>query len=284
MDNFHGSYQNSAGSGDVGQMATDFNRLSQTIGSNVQKILQNVSSMQRMIANIGTPQDNQQLQTQLHQIQHYTRQLAQDTSKHIKQLNDYADPGNIATSVPASELRQWKLQRERLTNDFTKALNNFQAAQRSAAQKEKDIVKKAKHSGQGGLQGPTRSGNPLIDMDEGNQNTTETVMRQQQIQEEDYNIEQLEEREKAIRQLESDIVDVNTIFKDLATMVHEQGEIVDSIEANVESTTVRVHEGTDQLRQAELYKNKARKKKVILAAVGVTILVILIAIIAWQAN
>ena len=33
-----------------------------------------------------------------------------------------------------------------------------------------------------------------------------------------------------------------------------QGEIVDSIEANVESTTVRVHEGTDQLRQAELYK------------------------------
>ena len=33
-----------------------------------------------------------------------------------------------------------------------------------------------------------------------------------------------------------------------------QGEIVDSIEANVESTTVRVHEGADQLRQAELYK------------------------------
>ena len=179
MDNFQGSYQNGAGGGEVGQMGTDFNRLSQTIGSNVQKILQNVSSMQRMIANIGTPQDNQQLQTQLHQIQHYTRQLAQDTSKHIKQLNEYGDQANISTSVPASELRQWKLQRERLTNDFTKALNNFQAAQRSAAQKEKDIVKKAKHSGQGGLQAPSRGGNPLIDMDEGNQNTTETVMRQQ---------------------------------------------------------------------------------------------------------
>ena len=33
-----------------------------------------------------------------------------------------------------------------------------------------------------------------------------------------------------------------------------KGEIVDSIEANVESTTVRVHEGADQLRQAEMYK------------------------------
>jgi len=252
MDNFQGSYQNGAGSGDADQTSTDFHRLGQTIGSNVQKILQNVSSMQRMIANIGTPQDNQQLQTQLHQIQHYTRQLAQDTSKHIKQLNEHGDRANISTSVSASELRQWRLQKERLTNDFTKALNSFQAAQRAAAQKEKDIVKKAKHSGPSGLQAPARGGNPLIDMEENNQNTTESVMRQQQLQEEDYNIEQLEERENAIRQLESDIVDVNTIFKDLATMVHEQ--------------------------------NKARKKKVILSVVGVTLLVIIIAIIAWQAN
>ena len=48
--------------------------------------------------------------------------------------------------------------------------------------------------------------------------------------EEEQNIEELQERERSIRQLESDIVDVNTIFKDLATMVHEQGEMVDSIE------------------------------------------------------
>ncbi len=53
---------------------------------------------------------------------------------------------------------------------------------------------------------------------------------------------------------QSDILDVNTIFKDMATLVHDQGEIVDSIEANVESTHVRVQEGTEQLRQAETYK------------------------------
>ena len=49
---------------------------------------------------------------------------------------------------------------------------------------------------------------------------------------------------------------MNTIFKDLATLVHEQGEVIDSIEANVESTHVRVQEGTEQLRQAETYKVK----------------------------
>ncbi len=71
-----------------GVREADFQKLAQNIGTNIQKILQNgtwsyfgwiflkksvahfflifsVSSMQRMIAQIGTPQDNQQLQTQL---------------------------------------------------------------------------------------------------------------------------------------------------------------------------------------------------------------------------
>lgn len=32
-------------------------------------------------------------------------------------------------------------------------------------------------------------------------------------------------------------------------MVHEQGEIIDSIESNIESTAVHVETGADQLRQ-----------------------------------
>ena len=40
-----------------------------------------------------------------------------------------------------------------------------------------------------------------------------------------------------------------TLSKDLATMVHEQGDIVDSIESNIESTSVQVTTGTEQLRQ-----------------------------------
>merc|ERR1712062_454633 len=97
-------------------------------------------------------------------------------------------------------------------------------------------------------------------------------------------LKDLAERERAMRQLESDITDVNTIFKDLATMVHEQGEVIDSIESNIESTTVQVTSGTEQLRQAAVYQNKARRKKIILALIGLVILGILIAIIATQVS
>ena len=102
------------------------------------------------------------------------------------------------------------------------------------------------------------------------------------MMQEEQNLEHLVERERAVTQLEADIMDVNQIFKDLAAMVHDQGEMVDSIEANVETSSIRVNEGTEQLRQAERYQvrpgtcladiisinqsyyylqNKARKKK-----------------------
>ena len=54
--------------------------------------------------------------------------------------------------------------------------------------------------------------------------------------------------------VQSDIMDVNQIFKDLATMVHEQGEVVDSIEANVESAQVHVSQASTQLTQARQYQ------------------------------
>ncbi len=59
MEGYQGSYQNG------NYREVEFQRLTQNIGTNIQKILQNVSSIQRMISQIGTPQDNQQLQNQV---------------------------------------------------------------------------------------------------------------------------------------------------------------------------------------------------------------------------
>ena len=79
-------------------------------------------------------------------------------------------------------------------------------------------------------------------------------LKQPQLQiEEDVDLSMLREREQAIRKIESDIVEVNQIFKDLATMVHDQGEVIDSIEANIESTGIQIQEGTQQLIKASDY-------------------------------
>lgn len=64
----------------------------------------------------------------------------------------------------------------------------------------------------------------------------------------------MNDQQQAIRQLESDILDVNQIFKELATMVYDQGEVVDSIESHVESAQIEVSQGASQLERAHTYQ------------------------------
>ncbi|KAF7281148.1 syntaxin 7 [Rhynchophorus ferrugineus] len=249
----------------------DFEKLTQTIGSSIQKISQNVSSMQRMVNQIGTHQDSPELRKQLHSIQHYTQQLVKDTNGYIKDLS------GIPPSLSQSEQRQRKMQRERLQDEFTSTLNIFQQVQRSTAQKEKEQVKKTRnqmYSDQPMLPGYKKD-HQLIELQDN------TARHQMQLQEE-ADLRALQEQEQSIRQLESDINDVNQIFKELGSLVHEQGEVIDSIEASVESTSDYVRQGAQQLREASSYKNKIRKKKLILAAIGAIILAIIIIIILWN--
>lgn len=61
-----------------------------------------------------------------HQIQHYTQQLAKDTTVHLK---DLAALASASGSNSPGEQRQRKMQRERLHDEFTTALNSFQVRQ-----------------------------------------------------------------------------------------------------------------------------------------------------------
>jgi len=78
-------------------------------------------------------------------------------------------------------------------------------------------------------------------------------------------------REKEIDRILQSIGDLNTIFKELATMVTEQGTIVDRIDYNIENTSIQVEKGVEQLKKAARYQKKDRKMYciVILAVIDV---------------
>ncbi|XP_065311363.1 syntaxin-12-like [Dermacentor albipictus] len=259
----------SSGSGSGGSSNAEFQSLSQTIGTNVQKISQNVGSMKKMVQQLGTSQDSESLRSQLHQIQQYTNQLAKDTNAQLKAL----------AAMPYGEQGAGRLLREKLTNDFSEALHHFQLVQRAEADKEKDSVKRARAASGIGFESSSSRGGAgnLIEL-------ASPVQAQQQAQsfaqmDEQVNIEMLREREQSIRKLENDIVDVNAIFKDLATLVHDQGDMIDSIEANVESAAVHVEEGVQQVAKARQHQERARKKMFCLLMIGVIVLATLITII-----
>uniref|UniRef100_A0ACB8G6U1 Syntaxin-7 n=1 Tax=Sphaerodactylus townsendi TaxID=933632 RepID=A0ACB8G6U1_9SAUR len=95
------------------------------------------AEIQRVLNQLGTPQDTHELRQQLQQKQQYTNQLAKETDKYIKEFG----------SLPSvSEQRQRKIQKDRLVNEFTTVLTNFQRIQRQAAEREREFVARVRAS------------------------------------------------------------------------------------------------------------------------------------------
>jgi len=74
----------------------------------------------------------------------------------------------------------------------------------------------------------------------------------------------IKRREEEINSVVQSIQDLNTIFRDLASMVTEQGEVVDRIDYNIENTSIKVEQGLEQLKKASKYQKSNRKMKCIL--------------------
>ncbi|KAF6018071.1 hypothetical protein EB796_023632 [Bugula neritina] len=275
MSSYYGQstgYQSGSGT------SNDFDRLASSISMNIQKMAQNTNRCQRLVDQLGTPQDRDNLTNQIQDIQHNSNELAKTTSTQLKNLAD------IIRNSPPNVKKSRELQKSRLTDDFTSILNKVQKVQREAADKEKASVIRARANS------ANASSNPFADNDDYgggysddmvNYGQHEKKQSLQAVIDEEENLAAIQEREAAIKNLEADIVDVNQIFKDLGALVYEQGEVIDSIESNVETASHNVEAGNVQLASAAKYQSAARRKKCIcfiilaVAAIVVTLIIVI---------
>lgn len=128
------------------------------------------------------------------------------------------------------------------------------------------------------------SGGYMYDTDEQidqyfQQPVTSKMTQKQLLLFEEENTKMAEHREQEVTKIVKSIVDLNDIFKDLASMVQEQGTVLDRIDYNVEQTQTRVTEGYKQLQKAEVYQRKNRKMYCILVLASITLLMMILLII-----
>lgn len=90
------------------------------------------------------------------------------------------------------------------------------------------------------------------------------------------NTEMVRIREQDVNSIVRSIVDLNIIFKDIATMVADQGTVLDRIDYNIDSAQVRVHQGLQQLQKAANYQKKNHKMLCILVMAASTIILIIL--------
>eukprot|EP00871_Galdieria_phlegrea_P001846 jgi/Galph1/2662/GphlegSOOS_G1367.1 len=80
------------------------------------------------------------------------------------------------------------------------------------------------------------------------------------------------ERAEAAQQIESTIVELGQIFQQLATMVSEQGELVERIDSNIEDTMFQVEQGQNQLLR---YYNRISSNRWLIVKVFATLILFL---------
>ena len=234
--------------------ADSFKAKTQNLGNNIHKIKQNVKNIQKMIAQIGSGSDCKKFQEHLQKLFEETNNLARISSEQWKEVS------SLRPNV--GEDKQWQAQLNTLQEGLKKALLRLHQAQEAAAKKEGEVLKRYSQeeeaSGHNG-QDPSQS---------------LAMMEHQQ------NIQDLEARAEAFRKLEADIVDINQLFREVAVLVHEQGQTLDDVEKNTGNSRDLVEQGLNELKQAEKLKRKSRKKQCIIAIVCAVVLLIIIIVLA----
>lgn len=247
---------------------TRFQELGDAVSSNIFQINNNTTALERTLKQLVGGKDGQE--EKLHRIQQATNDIAGKTTMYLKEMSTFC-----GGSSPSA--RQQRVQHERLKGEFRESISRYYSVQNKVVEKEKLLV--------GSTRRTQREDSSRFQDDFGNERSglMEDDQRRQEREQMDMQIDidesLIREREERIRQIEGDILDINEIFRDLATMVYEQGDIVDSIEANVERAQNNVQGANLQLGKASRYQKKARTKMcilliILLVVAGVIVLIV----------
>ncbi|XP_070337815.1 t-SNARE domain-containing protein 1 isoform X3 [Equus asinus] len=196
----------------------DLQELFQETSANVFRINSTVTSLEQSLRSLGTPSDTQELRDSLHSAQQETNSTVAASTSAVKQM----------TELLRGCSRE-RLQLDRLRTQLSDAIQRYGVVQKKIAEKSRALLPTAQRGGK--QQSPRAPFAELAD-DEKIFNGGDSVWQGQEqallpeITEED--LEAIRLREEAILQIESDLLDVNQIIKDLATVVSEQGDAVGS--------------------------------------------------------
>ncbi|XP_032466021.1 t-SNARE domain-containing protein 1 isoform X2 [Phocoena sinus] len=198
---------------------SDLQELFQETSASVFRINSNVAFLEQSLRSLGTPSGTQELRDSLHTVQQQTNHAVAASASALKQMAELLRGCS----------RQERLQLDRLKTQLSDAIQSYGVVQKKIAEKSRALLPTAQRVGK--QQSPQA---PFAELSEDEKifNGGDGVWQAQgqallpEITEED--LEAIRLREEAILQIESDLLDVNQIIKDLASMVSEQGEAIGS--------------------------------------------------------
>ncbi|KAK6955853.1 hypothetical protein Daesc_003498 [Daldinia eschscholtzii] len=240
----------------------EFSRISQGLMNKLFHLQGNISKLKSDIGLLGTRRDNPRLRERVHVVIEESTEEFKEVGEGIKKIQTWEDP------TPTQKYSQQKLSRE-----FKAALSEFQNLQRTALEKQRASVSAAKAaldhdpSGQGAQS--DAAGEQL------------QLQQQEQVHlapqdEVDFQEALITEREEEIRQIEEGVGDLNVLFQQVAQIVSEQGEVLETIESNAVNIRDDTRGADYELRSAARYQKNARSKACCLLLILAVIMAIVL--------
>lgn len=262
-----------------------YHQLCDNISSSIFAINNDSATLDRAARQLGTQADTDAFREKLHMTQQNANLTIKSTTTALQDLGTLVAQGD----------KQQKLQSSRLRNEFQEVVKRYSNLQKTVATRQKYTMyarpsATAKPSGDRGSQtsGWFEQSRPeettaLLDDPGSPQSPTLQQQQQQHLRQDmDYEQAMLVEREQRIRRIEADMLDCNQIFKDLANIVHEQGDVIDTIEGNIENTQQNTSQAVDQLRSAANYQRKYRQKTCCLLVLVVVVAAVVALVIYFS--
>lgn len=242
----------------------EFQALTTTLSDKLFTLTNNISRLNNQIALLGTKRETDRVRERVQDLLQETGDSFKDIGEGLKRVSNWEDLG------PSQKYTQGKLNQE-----FRASLTEFQVLQRQALEKQRASATAARTALE-------QEESAHQDGSSGGQQQ----QQQQQIQQQeprladqsevDFQESLIIERESEIRNIEQSVGELNELFRDVAHMVHEQGQSLDIISDNVTQTRDDTRNADQQLRTASRHQKSARGKACCLLLILVVVLTVII--------
>ena len=168
-----------------------------------------------------------------------------------------------------------KYTQQKLSREFKASLEEFQVVQRLALEKQRASATAARAALDEQAASPSGQ----------HPGGSEQLQEQEQLRlasqdEVDFQDSLIVEREAEIRNIEQSVGELNELFRDVAHIVHEQGDQLDLISANVDNTRMDTQGADLELRSASRYQKNARGKACcLLLILAIVVIIIVLAVV-----
>lgn len=233
------------------QSNSELSTLCENITTNIYTINSSWNQLQQSIKVIGTNKDNQGVRDKVHVTQLSTNEIIAQTTSEFQKVT------MLLRRAPSD--KQQKLQVDRLTNLFKEAVQTYSSVQKQVADKMKFCLLPSEIAMQ------NESQENLIDIDDDQKLQTS---QRQAVKDLEFEQSMLCEREMRIKQIESDVIDVNQIMRELGALVNQQNDPINLIENQIENVQGSVDLAEQELRKAQAYQVKRRKKTLCLLSIA----------------